>query len=415
MEDPVTEEVRKTAMDINETRILNTDKLCPASENCGGCLYQGVPYAEQYRQKDKAVRRLLAKHDIDEEVYLGMEPAICTGSYRNKMEYTFGDLEKGGELELGMHFRGRFMSILTTDECQLVPASFNTILRSVLEFCRLRGYRPYHRKTHEGLLRNLVLRCGVRTGEILVNIVSSSSMEFDEEGFKELLLGLDLDMEVVGILHTFNDSVADAVIDESHKILYGRDYYNEEILGLKFKVKAFAFFQTNIDAVERLYSDVLKVVPDVSGKTVYDLYCGTGTITQVLAPAARTVIGVEIVPEAVEDAIENAKMNGLSNVRFICGDVLDVIDRIEEKPDLIVLDPPREGIHPKALQKILNFGVKRIVYISCKLTSLVRDIEVFQQAGYCLERASAIDMFVGTVNIETVAVLTKARDKRVRS
>ncbi len=164
-----------------------------------------------------------------------------------------------------------------------------------------------------------------------------------------------------------------------------------------------------------LFETVRGYLGTTKDQDVYDLYCGTGTITQVLAPAARTVIGVEIVPEAVEDAIENAKMNGLSNVRFICGDVLEVIDRIEEKPDLIVLDPPREGIHPKALQKILNFGVKRIVYISCKLTSLVRDIEVFQQAGYCLERASAIDMFVGTMNIETVAVLTKARDKRVRS
>ena len=126
-------------MEINETKILNTDKICPAAEHCGGCIYQGVPYAEQYAAKDKSVRRLLNKHDIDESVYLGMEPAICTGAYRNKMEYTFGDLEKGGELELGMHYKGRWMSILTTDECQLVPSQFNLVLRSVLEFCRSKG------------------------------------------------------------------------------------------------------------------------------------------------------------------------------------------------------------------------------------------------------------------------------------
>ena len=413
MEDPVTEEVRKTAMDINETRILNTDKLCPASENCGGCLYQGVPYAEQYRQKDKAVRRLLAKHDIDEEVYLGMEPAICTGSYRNKMEYTFGDLEKGGELELGMHFRGRFMSILTTDECQLVPASFNTILRSVLEFCRLRGYRPYHRKTHEGLLRNLVLRCGVRTGEILVNIVTSSSMAFDEEGFREMLLGLDLDMEIIGILHTFNDSVADAVIDESHRILYGRDYYNEEILGLKFKVKAFAFFQTNIDAVERLYSDVLKVVPDVSGKTVYDLYCGTGTISQLMASEAKAVYGIDIVEDSIIAARSNTELNGITNCHYICGDVKEKLDEIPEKPDAIVVDPPRAGIHDKAVAMLCRYGIDEIVYVSCNPKTLCINLDSFRANGYEIMSIKAYDNFPMTKHVETVVLLSKVKQEKL--
>ena len=344
-------------MDLNDTKILYTDRLCPAAEHCGGCIYQGVEYAEQYRQKDKAVRRLLDKHDIDESVYLGMEPAICTGGYRNKMEYTFGDLEKGGELELGMHYKGRWMSILTTDECQLVPGPFNTILRSALEFCRSKGYRPYHRKTHEGLLRNLVVRCGVRTGELLVNIVTASDGEangvnafFDEEGFRDILLGLETgNMKIVGIMRTFNDSLADAVIDESHKVLWGRDYYNEEILGLKFKVKAFAFFQTNIDAVERLYSDVLEVVPDVSGKTVYDLYCGTGTISQLMASKARDVYGIDIVEDSIEAARSNTELNGISNCHYICGDVKEKLDEIPEKPDVIVVDPPRVGIHDKAV------------------------------------------------------------------
>ena len=400
------EKVRIVEMDIKETIILNTDKLCPASENCGGCLYQGVPYTEQYRQKDKAVRRLLAKHDIDEEVYLGMEPAICTGAYRNKMEYTFGDLEKGGELELGMHFRGRFMSILTTDECQLVPASFNNILRSVLEFCRLRGYRPYHRKTHEGLLRNLVLRCGVRTGEILVNIVTSSSMDFDEEGFKELLLGLDLDMKIIGILHTFNDSVADAVIDERHKILYGRDYYNEEILGLKFKVKAFAFFQTNIDAVERLYADVLKVVPDVSGKAVYDLYCGTGTISQLMASEAKDVYGIDIVEDSIIAARSNTELNGITNCHYICGDVKEKLDEIPEKPDVIVVDPPRAGIHDKAVAMLCRYGIDEIVYVSCNPKTLCINLDSFRANGYEIKSIKAYDNFPMTKHVECVCLLS---------
>lgn len=396
-------------MEINETRILNTDKLCPQAEHCGGCIYQGVDYADQYAAKDKAIRKLLDKHDIDESVYLGLEPAICTGGYRNKMEYTFGDLDKGGELELGMHFKGRFMSIITTDECQLVPASFNTVLRAVLEFCRSKGYVPYHRKTHLGLLRNLVVRCGVRTKELLVNIVTSSEPGFDEDGFRDLLLGLDLgDMKIVGIMRTFNDSVADAVIDESHKLLYGRDYYNEEILGLKFKVKAFAFFQTNIDAVERLYSDVLEVVPDVSGKTVYDLYCGTGTISQLLSGAAKEVYGIDIVEDSIIAARENTELNGITNCHYIAGDVKEKLDEIPVKPDVIVVDPPRVGIHDKAVGMLSRYGIDEIVYVSCNPKTLCINLDSFRANGYQIRQIKAYDNFPMTKHVECVVLMSKA-------
>ena len=394
-------------MNTEDTRILNTDRLCPAAEHCGGCLYQGIDYAEQYRQKDKAVRRLLDKHDIVESVYLGMEPAICTGGYRNKMEYTFGDLEKGGELELGMHFKGRFMSIITTDECQLVPDDFNTVVRATLDFCRARGYVPYHRKTHLGLLRNLVVRCGVRTNELLVNIVTSSEPGFDEEGYRDMLLGLDLSMEIVGIMRTFNDSVADAVIDESHKLLYGRDYYNEEILGLKFKVKAFAFFQTKIDAVERLYSDVLKVVPDVSGKTVYDLYCGTGTISQLMAGAAKDVYGIDIVEDSIIAARSNTELNGITNCHYICGDVKEKLDDIPVRPDVIVVDPPRVGIHDKAVAMLSRYGIDEIVYVSCNPKTLCINLDSFRANGYEIRSIKAYDNFPMTKHVECVTMMTK--------
>ena len=409
-------------MDISETRILNTDKLCPQAEHCGGCIYQGVDYAEQLAAKDKAVRRLLDKHDIDQSVYLGMEPAICTGGYRNKMEYTFGDLEKGGELELGMHFKGRFMSIITTDECQLVPHAFNVILRSTLEFCRSEGYVPYHRKTHLGLLRNLVVRCGVRTGEVLVNIVTSSEPGFDEDGFRDMLLGLDLrtdeekaagseGMKIVGIMRTFNDSVADAVIDESHKMLYGRDYYNEEILGLRFKVKAFAFFQTNIDAVERLYRYVLDVVPDVSGKTVYDLYCGTGTISQLMASKAKDVYGIDIVDDSIIAARSNTELNGISNCHYICGDVKDSLDSIPELPDVIVVDPPRVGIHDKAVGMLSRYGIDEIVYVSCNPKTLCINLDSFRVNGYEIVSIKAFDNFPMTKHVETVCLMSRVKEK----
>ena len=398
-----------------ETKILNTDSLCPASEHCGGCIYQGVPYEEQYRQKDKSVRRLLEKHKIDESVYLGMEPAICTGGYRNKMEYTFGDLEKGGELELGMHYKGRWMSIITTDECQLVPDPFNVVLRSTLEFCRSKGYRPYHRKTHEGLLRNLVVRCGVRTGELLINIVTASDGEangsnafFDEEGFRDMLLGTDTgDMKIVGIMRTLNDSLADAVIDEGHKVLWGRDYYNEEILGLKFRVKAFAFFQTNIDAVERLYSDVLEVVPDVSGKTVYDLYCGTGTISQLMASRAKDVYGIDIVEDSIIAARSNTELNGITNCHYICGDVKEKLDEIPEKPDAIVVDPPRVGIHDRAVAMLCRYGIDEIVYVSCNPKTLCINLDSFRANGYEIRSIKAYDNFPMTKHVECVCLLSR--------
>ena len=396
-------------MEISQTRILNTDNLCPAADHCGGCIYQGINYADQYAAKDKSVRRLLDKHDIEESVYLGMEPAICTGAYRNKMEYTFGDLDKGGELELGMHFKGRFMSIITTDACQLVPASFNTVVRAVLDFCRSEGYVPYHRKTHLGLLRNLVVRCGVRTNELLINIVTSSEPGFDEEGFRDLLLSLNLDMTIVGIMRTFNDSVADAVIDESHKILYGRDYYNEEILGLKFKVNEFAFFQTNIDAVERLYSDVLKVVPDVSGKVVYDLYCGTGTISQLMAHAAREVYGIDIVEDSILAARSNTELNGISNCHYICGDVKEKLDEIPVRPDVIIVDPPRVGIHDKAVAMLCRYGIEEIIYVSCNPKTLCINLDSFRANGYEIKSIKAYDNFPMTKHVEMICRLSRRK------
>ncbi|MBR2674985.1 MAG: 23S rRNA (uracil(1939)-C(5))-methyltransferase RlmD [Mogibacterium sp.] len=402
-------------MSDNRTKIFNKDKICPQAEHCGGCKFQGMSYDEQIAEKDKSIRRLLEKHDIDESLYLGIEPAVSVLRYRNKMEYTFGDLEKGGELELGMHYRGRFMSIITTDECQLVPDDFNRVLRATLEFCRLRGYRPYHRKTHEGLLRNLVVRCGVRTNELLINIVTASSLVFDEEGFREMLLGLDLDMQIVGIMRTFNDSVADAVIDESHKLLYGRDYYNEEILGLKFKVKAFAFFQTNIEAVERLYGDVLNLVPDVSGKTVYDLYCGTGTISQLMASRAKDVYGIDIVSDSIEAARSNTELNGIENCHYICGDVKEKLDEIPQKPDVIVVDPPRAGIHDKAVKMLCSYGIDEIVYVSCNPKTLCINLDLFRELGYEIKQIKAYDNFPLTSHVETVCLLSNRKpDARVK-
>lgn len=381
--------------------------VCPISENCGGCIYQGVSYEEQLAEKDRGVRTLLEKYDVDPSVYQGVVPAMERYRYRNKMEYTFGDLEKDGPLTLGMHKKKHFMSIVTSDCCQLVPEDFNRILRGTLEFCRERGYKFYHKMSHEGLLRNLVVRRGVKTGELLVDIVTSSQVEFDEEGFLDMILGLPLDEKIVGVLHTTNDRVADAVIDEGTKILFGRDYYNEEILGLKFKVSIFSFFQTNIPAIERLYSDALDLMPDIDSKNVFDLYCGTGTITQLMASRARHVTGIEIVQDSVDSALANTEINGIENCDFICGDVLKVIGQVEEKPDMIVVDPPRAGMHDKVVDILSGYGIPQLMYISCNPKTMCINLQRFKSNGYEPVFIKSYDNFPGTKHVETVALLIR--------
>lgn len=380
-------------------------EICKHNDNCGGCIYQELPYQEQVDLKEKEVLNLLDDKKISYENYLGIEASPKILAYRNKMEYTFGDEIKDGEMTLGMHKKGRFMSIVTVDECQLVDPDFNVILKATLDFCNKKEYSFYHKKSHAGLLRNLIIRKGEHTEELLINIVTSSQQEFDETEYCEAIRALSLKNTLVGILHTFNDNVGDFVLSEKLDILWGRDYYIEEVMGLKFKVSAFSFFQTNILAIENLYNDALSLIDDLEGKTVFDLYCGTGTITQTLALKAKKAIGVEIVEEAVEAAKENARLNGLENCEFIAGDVLQVLDQLNDAPDVIVLDPPRVGIHPKALEKIVNYGVNQIVYISCNPKTLVENLYFMQYYGYKIKSVKAFDNFPNTKHIECVCLL----------
>ena len=271
--------------------------------------------------------------------------------------------------------------------------------------------------SHEGYLRHLLVRRAENTGEILVNLVTTSQEEWDLMPLVQEVLGLPLEGKVVGFLHIINDSLADIVKSDETKVLYGQDYFYEELLGLKFKITPFSFFQTNSLGAEVLYSTAREFVGETKDRTIFDLYSGTGTIAQILAPVAKEVIGVEIVEEAVTAAKENAEANGLTNCSFLAGDVLKVIDEIEEKPDFIVLDPPREGIHPKALPKIVDlYRCEKMLYISCKPTSLARDLVEFAKYGYRVEKVCCVDMFPGTVHCETVVLLSKGEvdSKKIR-
>jgi len=381
--------------------------ICKHNEFCGGCIYQEHDYPAQLKIKEQEVLKLLEKKEVSVEKIDPIEGCPCQYRYRNKMEYTFGDLVKDGETTLGMHKKGHFMSIITVDECQLVDEDFNKVLRFTLDFAHERGYKHYNKKSHLGLLRNLIVRKGMRTGELLVNIVTSSEEGFDEEGFVEGLRALELNNKLVGVLRTFNDRLADAVICDNLKTLWGRDYYMEKLLGLDFKVSAFSFFQTNVEAVERLYTEAIDLIDGLEGKKVFDLFCGTGTISQIMALKANHVLGIELVEEAVEAAKENARLNGLDNCDFLAGDVFEVLKNVESKPDVIVVDPPRVGIQPKALDKILEYGVKQIVYVSCNPKTLADNIRYMDYYGYKCKYLKPFDNFPFTKHIEAICLLSR--------
>lgn len=394
---------------VEKSPLESVTDICSHFGVCGGCAYQSVSYENQLAIKEGQVKKLIDNVCSDYE-FLGITGSPATTGYRNKMEFTFGDEFKDGPLSLGLHKKNSFYDILTVTGCRNIDEDYSKILKVTVDYFNEKKLPFYHKMTHEGYLRNLLVRKAYKTGEIIIDIITSTQIDFDLSEYVELLKKTDYEGTLNGILHTVNDSLADAVINEGTEVLYGKDYIYEELLGLKFKITPFSFFQTNSLGAEVLYTKTREFVGEIDNQVVFDLYSGTGTIAQILAPVAKKVVGVEIIEEAVVAARENASLNGLDNCEFIAGDVLKVIDDIKDKPDMIVLDPPRDGIHPKAIDKIIDFGVNKIVYVSCKPTSLARDIEIFEARGYKVKKVCCVDMFPGTGHVECVVLLTKVHN-----
>ena len=391
---------------LEKSPLETREPVCSIFPACGGCMYQTMSYEEQMKMKGDQVKEILDAAILEDYEFEGVKASPKEFAYRNKMEFSFGDEYKDGPLSLGLHKKGSTYDVLTAADCKLVHEDMTKILLCVLEYFKEKNVAYYKKMQHVGYLRHLLLRRGDQTGEILVNLVTTTQEEHDLSLLVDALLALQLEGKIVGILHILNDSLSDVVQSDETRILYGQDFFYEKLLDMDFKITPFSFFQPNTKGAEILYKTVRDYIGDIHNMTVFDLFSGTGTIAQVLAPVAKQVIGVEIVEEAVEAAKENAEHNGLSNCRFIAGDVFKVLDEIEEKPDVIVLDPPRDGIHPKALPKILDYGVDKIVYISCKVTSLARDLEMIQARGYRVEKCTAVDQFCQTVHVETVVLLS---------
>ena len=395
---------------IEKSPMEDVEPNCPHFGDCGGCSYQTMSYENQLKLKEDMVKGILDNAIKGDYQFEGILGSPVQWGYRNKMEFSFGDEFKDGPLALGMHKKNSFHDIVTVDNCKIVDRDYNIILRCVLDYCAKKELPFYHKLRHEGYVRHLLVRRTTKTKELLVALVTTSDAEMEKKAdlmsLVEEIKALDLSAKLCGVIHIINDGLADVVQSDETRVLYGQEYVYEELLGLKFKISVFSFFQTNSLGAEVLYSKAREYIGDTKDKLIFDLYSGTGTIAQILAPVAKKVVGVEIIEEAVEAAKVNASLNNLDNCEFIAGDVLKVIDDLQDKPDLIVLDPPRDGINPKALQKIIDFGVDRMVYISCKPTSLARDLEMLQEQGYKVVKAAAIDQFPNTNHVETIVLLS---------
>lgn len=395
-------------LEVLERSPIETESFCPHFGQCGGCSRQTLPYTEQLKLKEKLYISTLEKYGIAAET---IEPIIASPEiygYRNKMEYTFGDEIKDGPITLGMHRMTRASDVITTDQCRIAPPDFNRILSTVLEWAREKGYKQYNRFKNEGFLRNLILRRGVFTNEILVALCTTSYEKLEHSELVNRILALPLEGKVVGILHLVHDRTGDVVRAETQETLYGRDYYTEELMGLKFNVSFFSFFQTNPAGAQLLYNKALSYFTDIEGKEVFDLFSGTGTLAQIMAAKASRVTAVELVEDAVEAARQNAELNGISNCRFIAGDVFEVLSNLDRVPERIVVDPPRAGIMPKAWEKILSYGAEEIVYISCNPVTLAENLQIAEKAGYKVMVTCPVDQFPHTPHVEAIILMTRS-------
>lgn len=386
---------------------LKTSLTCRNFGLCGGCSYLDIPYDEELSLKEEHVLSSLKAGLGDADVrweWEGVVPSPHRYGYRNKMEFTFGDERKGGPLTLGLHRKKSWFDVLDADECRICDSDFTDIVKAVREAAVSFGMTKYDRKSHRGFLRHLIVRKAFHTGEVMACIVTTSEPGFDLGPVTDRLKELPLQGTLKGVLHIINDSLGDAVKEDGRELLFGCDHITERIMGLDFRITPFSFFQANSEAAALMYEKAVEYAAGIEHSVVYDLYSGTGIIGQVMSRTADRVYGIEIVPEAVEAAKENAGMNGIENCSFLCGDVLEKMYELKDRPDVIILDPPRNGVHPKALPHLLSMGAPYVLCISCRIESLERDMHVFLEHGYRPVRASAYDLFPTTPNIETLCL-----------
>ena len=392
---------------IIESSPLRIPPRCPSFGHCGGCTFQHTNYEDQVQIKEGYVGELFNPFNIP---ISSLIRSPQEWGYRNKMEFSF--FHQDGELMVGLHKKGKFNHFFSVPPCFIADEEILPVIESVMAFARASQLPAYDQKQHEGFYRHLVFRKGKRTGHLLVNLVTNRWEGISQNFFK--LLVDSLKERVTSFYWTKNSRTSDAVIADEPLLLWGREMIEEkmQIKGREytFGISPFSFFQTNTLAAERLYETVLDVLVGGAETRVLDLYCGTGTISLILAPYVQGVLGVEQLPEAVEDAEENKKRNRIENVSFVAGSVEKWIKH-GTKPDFncLVLDPPRSGISNKVIDFIEAMRPERIVYVSCNPATIVRDLKgIIEKVSYQIDRVIPIDMFPQTYHVEVVVVLKRS-------
>lgn len=402
---------------------MRTDPVCRYFGTCGGCKWQNLQYESQLQAKHEGVVTALKHHggfhDLEIPPVLGSSE---TYGYRNKMEFSFSsnrwltDWEIASKepldktFALGLHAPGRFDKVLDISSCDLVPGSRMDIVNSVRELALSEEWTPWHVRKHTGYLRHLVIRIAHYTDEIMLNLVTSSKLDDRIQKLADMLS--ERHPEVTTFLNTVHSGPGQTAIGEQTDIISGSGFITEKMGRFSFEVGPNTFFQTNTVQAERLYEVALDFAQIGSGDHVYDLYCGCGTISLFAADLAQQVTGVELVPEAVEAAVRNAEANGVTNCRFIAGDMLKTFtnDFFTEhgRPNVVIVDPPRAGLHPKVARRLSRLGAERIVYISCNPLSQVNDLAELN-TYYQVEKVQPVDLFPQTHHVENVVLLTKRK------
>jgi 23S rRNA (uracil1939-C5)-methyltransferase len=405
--------VKRSHAEARATELLRpgpqrVEAPCAHFPACGGCRFQDLAYGAQLEQKQTQVRdafqRLAGIPEPPLEPIVPCEPEIF--HYRNKLEYSFTSTPAGPAL--GFHRAGRWDEVLELERCWLADDLGNAVRDIVRDWAREEGLEAYSQEDQSGYLRHLVVREGRNTGQALVQLVTAPGERFEQEYLVEVLRRLP---QVRSIHWSVNDSPAE-VTNLPTRLLWGEDWIEEEFGGLRFRVRPNAFLQTNTAMAERLYGLARDAAGLTGGETVWDLYCGIGTIGLTLAREALTVWGIEVSEESVACALENAEVNGIANAAFFAGNVGQVVDELLERsgaPDVVVVDPPRAGLAGKALRRLGRIGAPRLVYVSCNPTTLAGDVKVLHsEHGYELLRATPVDMFPHTPHVECVALLQRA-------
>lgn len=401
-------------LEILEKAPNEIEATCPAFGTCGGCRIQNLEYTDQLKEKTRQVEDLIQRvggfKDIEVPQAL---PSPQAFHYRNKMEFTFTDNpwrnhpdDKPRPLGLGQHIPGRYDKVVHLDTCYLQKSVMNDIMNFVFDYAEKQGWEAYNTKTHTGWVRNLVLRYGEHTDEIMVNLVTKTYEESEVLPLRTELV--EKFPQITTFINNITTRLSGVAIGEEEVVLYGPGVIKDRLGEYEFEVSANAFFQTNTRQAERLYAEALEAADIQDGDVVYDLYCGTGTISLFLAKKAQKVYGFELIRETVQNAKKNAEDQHVSNVEFIQGDLKDVLseklDEIEPA-DVIVVDPPRAGLHQNVVDDILKVAPKKLVYVSCNPSTLARDLKLFCEDKYKLTSVQPVDMFPHTTHIETVANL----------